>query len=110
MKKNILCLLATAGVTFVVILLIFFQTGSFMIGERIEFATKGGEYSFMCMPSKGRDYKMMLRSFEDYKKKNDLTDIKIYRVTSKNYLNIGAWARYKFLPEWHHPFLYWWQR
>ena len=63
------------------------------------------------MPSKGRDYTMMLRSFEEYNAKNNASEeLKVYRATSKNYLKISSWCSYKGLAEWNHEYLAFWKR
>ncbi len=104
--KYIVIIFFSVVFTFLTISTLFFTKNSFSIGERIEFCTKDGEYNFICIPSKGRDYQMMLDSFEKYKKENNIeNNEKVYRKTSKNYLKISHWCKYKISPEWNHECL-----
>jgi hypothetical protein len=90
----------------VIIAYLFFNFTNFRIGDKIHFQSKDGTFTYMCMPSKGRDYKSLERSFENYKKeKNIQTNLKLYRTTSINYFEIGRWCEYKTLPEWQYPYL-----
>lgn len=104
--KYILIILCTVILTFTIISFLFFNGINFTIVDKINFSTKDRDFTFTCMPSKGRDYAMMKRAFEDYKLKKNVTDnLKIYRVTSKNYLKISSWCQYKISPEWNHEYL-----
>ena len=109
--KNFIMVLLTALLTFGFITMVFFSSTSFIgIGEKIEFATMDREFQFTCMPAKGRDYRMMLRNFEEFKLENESPDLKLFRMTSKNYLNVRSWCRYKTMLEWNHEYLPYWKR
>lgn len=78
----------------------------FIIGERINFQNKNGSFKFTAIPTMGRDYEMMERSFAGFKELNkELKDTIIYRTTKKNYFKISKWKQYKKLPEWRYPYL-----
>lgn len=101
--KNLIIIVLTSILTFLLITIIFFSC-SLSIGEKINFSTKDGKFNYSCVPSKGRDYKMMISAFSQFKSKENLNDeIKIYRVSKKNYLNICKWTSYKTMQEWQHP-------
>ena len=109
--KDFVLILLTAFFTFGFVTILFFSSSSFVgIGEKIEFSTKDGEFQFTCMPAKGRDYRMMLRNFEEFKVKNETPGLLIFRITSKNYLNVRSWVRYKTMEEWNHEYLPIWKR
>jgi len=97
--------------TFGLVCFFFFKSDFSLISPPIHFQTKCAEFKFSCIPSKGRDYKMMERQFEKFKIKHpDSKDKKLYRITSKNYLNIGKWTEYKTRVEWQYPYLVFWKR
>ena len=103
--------LLTALLTYGITALVFFNSNGYLgIGEKIEFSSVDGKFKFICSPAKGKDYMMMLRELETYKRKNNVLHLKIYRTTSRNYLNLKAWCRYKNLQEWNHEYLPIWRR
>ena len=69
---------------------------------QIHFESESGNFKFVAMPEKGRDYKMMERQFEAYKQKEQVEE-QVYRVSRKNYLNVFRWAEYRTVPEWRYP-------
>lgn len=83
---------------------------SFELGQSIDFQTKEGEFKFTVIPSKGRDCKMMERALEDFVSKNNSSDLKLYRTTSKNYFRIKIWHTYKTEPVWQYEYLPSWKR
>ena len=83
---------------------------SFEIGQSIDFQTKDGAFTFTVIPSKGRDHKMMERAFADFVSKNNASDLKLYRTTSKNYFRIKIWQAYKTEPAWQYEYLPSWKR
>lgn len=83
----------------------FNTTNKFVIGEKIVFRSDDGLFEFTAIPSMGRDYIMMEQAFLNHKQKENIGDnVKLYRVTMKNYLNISKWCSYKTLPEWNYPY------
>ncbi len=106
MIKYLLVSFITCVLTFVSITVIFFKpSNKFSIGEKIVFRSENGEFEFTTDPSKGRGYKIMERAFIKYKLKMGLNeDLKIYRTTKKNYINISRWCSYKTFPEWQYPY------
>lgn len=92
--------------TIIFVAIAFFNTNNkLVIGEEIVFRSDDGLFEYTTMPSKGRDYKMMERAFFDHKQKENIgSDVKLFRITKKNYLNISKWCLYKSLPEWNYPY------
>lgn len=108
--KYLFVVLCSIFLTWTVMTILFFKNNDLIITEKIEFATKDAAFSFTCIPSKGRDYAMMLRSFEEFKAQNNLPkELEVYRITNKNYLKIDSWCRYKILPECNHKKLSVWK-
>jgi len=104
--KQLLIILLMLLLTATFIGVMFFSSNNFVIGNTINFSTLNGEFKFTCIPSKGRDYNMMIKEFNDYKTKNNFdSKVKIYRTTRINYFNISRWCEYKFQPEWQHEYL-----
>jgi len=104
--KIILTSISSIAITFLVITISFFNSNKISFGERINFQTKNGEFKFTAIPSKGIDYKMMERQFEEFKLKNNtINETTLYRTTTKNYLKISKWCQYKVMPEWQYPFI-----
>jgi len=109
--KYTLIILFTALLTYTAVSFLFFNSKNFMMIDKIEFSTIDEDFTFTCIPSKGRDYAMMKRTFDAYKVKNNKTDdLKVYRVTAKNYFKISSWCWYKTSPEWNHEYLSFWKR
>jgi len=103
-NKIILTSLFTSLFTFI---LLFFYQDNVVIGARINFQTLDGDFKFTAISSKGRDYLMLGKTCsKNYKLENQLTDeVILYRTTSKNYLDIASWCKYKIKPEWQYPLL-----
>lgn len=87
-------------------LFILFSLSHLKIGERIEFCTRDGSFTFTAIPSKGRGYEMMERQFVAFKAKNrQLGDTLLYRTSAKNYWRINKWYQYSKMKEWQYPYL-----
>jgi len=104
--KSILVSIVSTIVTFFMVTFLFFYSSSTSIGEKINFQTKNGGFKFTTIPSKGRDYLMMERKFDEYKSVNHIEEeLVLYRTTRKNYFKISKWCQYKLMPEWQYPLL-----
>jgi hypothetical protein len=87
-------------------LFFLFLLSQLTIGERIEFRTRDGSFTFTAIPSKGTDHEMMERQFVAFKAKNpQLGDTLLYRTSAKNYWRIGKWYQYSKMKEWQYPYL-----
>ncbi len=109
--KYLITAVLTALMTFSYVGYRYFHSPiSFEAGQSINFQTKGGEFKFTVIPSKGRDHKMMERTFADFVPKTYASDLKLYRTTSKNYFRIKNWQAYKTEPAWQYEYLPSWKR
>lgn len=110
MKKVLLAILLILLGGFITGVLFFTQMGSYM-GSHVFFQTENKEFTYMCFSAKGRTTQRMHEKFERFKEDNPkFADLKIYRVSSKNYLNFKKWAEYKLYPEWQYDYLPPWKR
>ena len=104
--KYFIVALTSVLVTFCVIAYLFFSSPGISIGERINFQTKGGEFTYTIITAKGTDFEDMERAFQDFKADApSRNNLKLYRTTAKNYLKIGKWAMYHLKPEWSYEYL-----
>jgi len=104
--KYIVIIIASSTITFGIICNAFFNLNKYPIIHQISLQDKSGDFKFLAIPSKGRDYKMMENSLEKYKIENGIQEeVQIYRTTAKNYFKINMWDSYKFRREWQYPYL-----
>lgn len=62
---------------------------------------KSGQFEFMLIQAKGRDFEMLNRHLESYRKKNRISEeVKLYRTLKKDLSNIGMWMNYLTNPYW----------
>ena len=109
--KYLIIVLMTIMLSFFVIATVYFSCQNMVLISSIRFQTKHNEFSFVAIPSKGRDYKMMEKQFQIFKDSNPkFKNLTLYRVDIKNYLNVCKWLQYKARPEWYYPYLYPWER
>ena len=107
MKNIIVSAILSSGITFALICYTFMNIEINPLGEWIHFKSTEGDFYFEAFPAKGIHYKMMERSFSNYKEKNGLSeDSKLCRITRKNYLKVSMWSDYKFKREWNYPLRY----
>ncbi len=86
---------STMGLVFIWLL------SSVKIGKSYYVQDGNGGFQFVLVPSKGRDFEVMYRRLESYKKENRLDDeVKLYRVMKKNYLDPSMWIDYQQNPYW----------
>lgn len=104
--SSIIIVISTSILTFGAITYLFFSKGEITIGQSIQFQTEDGAFSFMLIPTKGRDVQMMEKAFEQFKEANPTySNAILYRTTPINYFKIKKWANYKNRQEWQYPYL-----
>lgn len=66
----------------------------------VKFESSDGKWSDSEMQFKGRTYKSVIASFNNYKKQCNAPATKIFRVSKFNFYNIFAWPNYFFDEKW----------
>jgi len=105
MKRTVIISLLSSIITFALIAGIFFnEKNTIIIAPGITFKSSDNGFHHTCYINKGCSYKDVERLFDEYLKSNDLnSEIRLLRVSRRNYLNINMWCHYKNRREWHYP-------
>jgi len=95
-----------SGIIFILGLLILIQISSIRIGQSFHVQNLKGDFEFELVPTKGRDFEMMYRWLETYKKENKITDdVELFRTEKINYFDISMWGNYRSNEYWDLEFL-----
>lgn len=92
------------GILLIVIVSNFVKIPS--IGQSYSFQTEKQEFTYRCIPSKGRKEIHMIRAFNEFKKKNpEYEDLILYRTFEKKWWKFWNWREYLLVKRWKYPFL-----
>jgi hypothetical protein len=86
--------------------IVFFLVFGFLFLRNTDatFRSSDGKWADSEITFKGRDFRLIVINFEDYKLKCQAPKATLLRATSRNWINVFAWPNYLLDKKWHVPY------